>query len=1846
MPKLTPFSSWAFVVLGRAQEDYSFVHYESGLVETEPMNSGWCGNMTHSARAGEITALIRAMEWCFAESSLMPQCFKFDAQSVGFAASGRFGYQVDCVAGRIMRSVSIALDTYLPRTFKWEHVKAHTGVLGNEIVDCLARAVLLDRKHSSLRDLPDYTSYCCGRRAAIEVFWFYFLQLSYTAVLPAVSGNKMSVEGVQVPAGDCNRLPNKMLDATPVAKVQDKQLSISVLTFNVTSLHPKKGTLHAAYLREQLLACGHQIACLQETRARQSQMIVSGSHVRIVSAASGGHGGTEIWLLRQDPKTGTVLAAKDKIRVLFQTHEILIIRVVFRGVDLLVFSAHSPHSGAPGDQVSAFWKELQAQLLKWTAEVPLFIGGIDGNAHFDRSSLPHIGSQGLEGKANLAGDCLRVLLQAIDGFLPSTFDTIHSGHDWTWKSNATGAQARCDYVILPCVWSNAFIETYPQPYVDSGSAGNDHSPLAADIKVSIIRRLASHVSKRFDRKALQECPVHQVEDLFAEAPNVDWSVHVDEHSTILSKWVSDVLVQAFPLQGNRPRKSYISDATWQLRKSRLDVRAALRALQRGMSVFTIGSVIRCWRHRRHLCYDSVSVLFVQVGKAVSCQKQLAGLARQVSLQLRIDRTASLTALAKEATSLTPSRVAAKLRELGIQSRKRPTGISPLPIVCDDHGTPLLNHQDVAEQWRRHFAEQEDGIEISTQQLLERSRMKPPVPQLIPRWEDIPTLQDLESAFRRTAVGKAYFDDDVPGDILARAPAVLAKAFFPLVFKQVALQNEALLYKGGRLIPMYKRGDPRICGNYRSIFVSSVVGKALHSIFRQELGRHFEQVRAPLQIGGIKGQSITQASHSLRLFQSIALRQHESIAILFIDIQNAFYRLTRRHMTPTPGDERSVKDLFDSLGLPDCAYDEFSAMFNEDPALADGDVSPFLQSIFAEFYRDTWFKVEGAKHLTWTRRGSRPGDSFADLCFGYALSRLLKQIEIELLDKFPFVATEWSGICTPFLDPEQTLQKLGPLMPVWADDIALAFRHECPIAMISVASEIASLVLHRLAVAGLQPNLKRGKTEILLDLRGKRAVKARRQLSELEYSLALSTPLISESLQVVFHYKHLGTILERGGGLARDLRQKIGAAHDTMTKFRASLFSNRGLPLEKKVQLFLSMVLSGVTFTSSIWCPRTQRQWNQLEAGFGRLYKRLCICHFGKQALEWSKEKVLVELGMHSVEEIMRLNRLRYLSKLTAVGQPQVWGLLQAERCWIEFVQADMRWLHTFCPEAELPLCTPEEWPHLIAWFSENANAWKRILKRSSCRALAFRKRRYHWQKWHQWIFEHLKAEGAWPEACSVRPNQWFCLKCKMSFGSPAALSVHSFKKHDRVHTARYYITGTQCEACLKHYSSYVSLFNHVKRSLVCLAAYQTKAQVVDPEPGVNSRKANAVQLGIKDPYFQAEGPQQLTTGSSTKDPHYQREASFLKEKWTETCDSGHLSPDEWLEALRKATSDTYLSPEEIQQSFVEWSSHCDFESLGVSIGALPALSLFLERFSFEWLTGMCTTSKECHESVMTMFAEKAVSLEPFRFQRYRVPQYKPAVFAHLFSGRRRPDDLQQCLERLGHMALSIDIIFHKSKGDLCNEDTFAFFVNALRSGFICGFLSGPPCETWSRARGQWPDGAVAARWCSRTLRLMAVALTCGATGIMEHPGEDQSSPYVISVWKTFLVRTLVLFPRCAQIRIFQGYYGALAVKPTDLLVVNATPQTEETFLAARATPLPKGGVIGRGPDGKWRTAVLKEYPALLCAVFAQVLSDSQFPPAEAPELPSHFLDEVQPLFAGFDFEADMGADYGNRHCTV
>ena len=84
------------------------------------------------------------------------------------------------------------------------------------------------------------------------------------------------------------------------------------------------------------------------------------------------------------------------------------------------------------------------------------------------------------------------------------------------------------------------------------------------------------------------------------------------------------------------------------------------------------------------------------------------------------------------------------------------------------------------------------------------------------------------------------------------------------------------------------------------------------------------------------------------------------------------------------------------------------------------------------------------------------------------------------------------------------------------------------------------------------------------------------------------------------------------------------------------------------------------------------------------------------------------------------------------------------------------------------------------------------------------------------------------------------------------------------------------------------------------------------------------------------------------------------------------------------------------------------------------------------------------------------------------------VFLHLFSGRRRAQDLQMCMEQdflnsgYNLVVLSIDIIYGEI-ADLTNASRLLFWIRMVRQGRVFGAAGGPPCETWSTAR-YLPDG--------------------------------------------------------------------------------------------------------------------------------------------------------------------------------
>ena len=68
---------------------------------------------------------------------------------------------------------------------------------------------------------------------------------------------------------------------------------------------------------------------------------------------------------------------------------------------------------------------------------------------------------------------------------------------------------------------------------------------------------------------------------------------------------------------------------------------------------------------------------------------------------------------------------------------------------------LDSNLQVAERWRQHFAEQEDGLPVSLAQLIALNEQVPRSQVFCPQWDQVLTLFEVERAMRGTAANKAY-----------------------------------------------------------------------------------------------------------------------------------------------------------------------------------------------------------------------------------------------------------------------------------------------------------------------------------------------------------------------------------------------------------------------------------------------------------------------------------------------------------------------------------------------------------------------------------------------------------------------------------------------------------------------------------------------------------------------------------------------------------------------------------------------------------------------------------------------------------------------------------------------------------------------------------------------------------------------------------------------------------------------------------------------------------------------------------------------------------------------------------
>ena len=1126
-------AGWAFLAIGRWEEESYVLGYDWGIVDIDPLEEGWTGAERADSKAAEATAVLRALEWAFSHNLKTTYTFYFDSQLAGSSSSGVFGVAPWDRQHRALRAMAKAFEAFhRPHgmTF-WQHVKAHNGTLGNEIVDIFAKRAFSEQSSLHSWTCPDYSPFLFGKRFPLEYFWMMWDATSGLSN----GGDRRSVPLLRdhlpdVPGCLEEKLPLELL-SVPETQESMKHLRFFAATYNVATLGKGTGGF-VHYLRQQAESHGLDLLFLQETRSKRSQMVLSGSHVRVIAEAINGVGGLELWFARSHSHKQHRIFDHDKIRVLHANSQMLFVKATYQTVDLLLVNLHAPHSGRPSQEVEEYWAEVTSLLTSFCSRYPHVIFGGDANAHFDAECEGCIGEAGLESKENLGGRLFRELLIRFGLFLPSTFADIHRGKHATWFHSAHDTMSRCDYFALPQAWRQAKIGTWVFDTLDIVKDGMDHLPLALTFRMAF--QVQANVKKTagFCRRSLQKATLEQLQATLKNVSIPEWQCDVDRHAMSLSQQIFQGLCDAFPVTPQGIKKSYISQEAWHIRRARIFCRKLTRELLLRSHKLTVWSA---WGHLAgRACFDTRALLlqgFDVISRFQKARGFSAALTKSLRKCLRRDRAASLASLAGQITTMTAREFANALRAIGVVNPKKPTGIKPLPILHDEHGRPAETEEAVAALWRGYFGSQEDGVVTTFEQLFSSRKHGLEASIVMPDWSEIPSIYQVESQFRKTALGKAYFADNIPGDLLRKAPVRMAELFYSLYCKEVVRLQEPLLYKGGYLVAARKKGNPCLVTNYRSLFVSSVIAKALHSIYRADLAESFAAHRLGLQVGGLPGQGIVQPVHSLHLFQQEAIASGNSYAILFVDISNAFYKVVRQHVVTPADDDRGARELFGSLGLPPQAFCEFQELLRQPDALDAAEVPPHLKALFREFFTSTWFMIRGDQAVTHTRKGSRPGDAFADLVFSFALTKFVQRALNQLQMEFNDLGIWWNGEKTIY--PEGDFQvDLGPLTPVWADDLAFAVSDGAPEMLIHKITRVTAVLFENLLAAGLTPNLKKGKSEILIDLRGPGSLALRRDLLRQENVLRIDSRYGPFELHLVGAYKHLGTWLQVGAGIQK------------------------------------------------------------------------------------------------------------------------------------------------------------------------------------------------------------------------------------------------------------------------------------------------------------------------------------------------------------------------------------------------------------------------------------------------------------------------------------------------------------------------------------------------------------------------------------------------------------------------------------------------------------------------------------------------------------------------------------------
>ncbi|CAE7037280.1 unnamed protein product [Symbiodinium sp. CCMP2592] len=1217
-------------------------------------------------------------------------------QSTAFLELGRYVLHYDCAAaGRALTGdwrplnelgershyLELYLQEILPVPLEVEHVKAHNGHPYNEMADVLSKAVAGGTR------LPT------PPREVVQAF----LQTDLTWMATG-RGLTWSAEA-QLPKPQLR--PDQLIPVLDDGKDKTgtSTFCMTAMSLNVQSLKGKH-----RYIESQLTEMKCNLAMFQETKG-QAGVCESRDYLRL-STDGKAHWGVAVWiskrfgLLAKDGKPYRI--TEDDVRVVTESPRLLVLAIDAGGRKVVIVAGHAPHGGKT-EELRAFMTDL-CDALQPLVNACLIVCGLDLNGRLPVDMQGVTGAKGF-GDPDLNGCDFARLAQRCHLWVPATYEELHEGTDVTYRQ-ANGAEHRIDYIALGGTAVVGCLRSWVAVDFDMMAPNEDHDPVAVSFSGNIA---AGHRNRIFrpkydgDKMLSQEGRATIHEALWNYQPPA-WTVHPTDHYEHFRQYVHKVLGQHFPVQPDAPKSDYISDLAWTLR----DGKNALK---------------RRSRHRRDLWVDLRDRAFLQWARADSyavedlVAKQnllyelVAGAVKFVTYrtrgQVRRDKNKFLQGLATAGGDKYQD-VVRQVKRAGLGGKSARTPWRPMPALLDTQGNLADTAAAKDKVWLDHFGAQECGKLQPTVELIANDDQRIYIENDL-QWkvDDIPSVLELEAAMRRAPRRKAVGLDGVPGELMAAAPAAASRALYPLVAKATLLMCQPLHWRGGILQESWKRSGARHdVANYRSLFVSSLPGKGFHRLLRERAGTPMREALHDLQLGAQKRAPVLIPALYLQAFLRGAKKAGQSVAIVFLDSQSAYYRVIRELAVGQIELESdfAVSYIFKVFGLHAEDMDAFRDMIRDGGMMADANMRPPLRHLVKDMLHRSWFVTRHGTqdHVSVTKAGSRPGSSWADVVYAFVLSRILTQIHE--------VAT-----AEDLLTPLQVNAEYGPLGTseggievlardcVWADDCAFPLSDGYAARLMRKLRRMTEIIIEFSERHGMLPNLKPKKTAAILALRGSGARRTRQEWFP-SGKRTLTLPELQKEVQVAPSYVHLGGVIEPEMKLVQEARRRLGMAKSAFDSGKSLIYTNESIPLLLRTTLF-HMAVTSTGFNLGLWVP-VGRAWDLLEGGFTKILQGLLSKRFkGETYYKLPAPAVHILTETPPLASYARKARLSLLTAMCWTAPDLLWAALQLDDEWNATLRADLEWLRS--GSDQWPDLQPASWPRWHHLLKESGSWVKR-----------------------------------------------------------------------------------------------------------------------------------------------------------------------------------------------------------------------------------------------------------------------------------------------------------------------------------------------------------------------------------------------------------------------------------------------------------------------------------------------------------------------------------------------------------